>query len=241
MHTGGQHSNQHHSFLEKAGTFASYVYGWVATGLAITAVSAYGMYASGLWIRISSYWWVWTFSTLGISLYIRYNLERMSAIALSSCFIIYSICEGLFFGSILPLFVRGGYGSAVWMAFCSASVMFVASAIYGRYARHDLTQMGSLLSFALMGFFGLTMLSVVLSFFWKISAFHLFLSYCGLALFMGLTMFEAQRIQEMSSRVSMEDGSEVHKFALMAALGMYTNLVTMFWYALRILSHDRDR
>ncbi|RDB31306.1 Bax inhibitor-1/YccA family protein [Candidatus Similichlamydia laticola] len=241
MRLGEQHSNQRHSFLDKAGTFASYVYGWVAAGLAITASVAYGMYATGLYVKVASLWWVWTAATLGISLYIRYNLERLSAAALSTCFVVYSICEGFFFGSVLPLFVRIGYGSAVWVAFCSASAMFIASALYGRYTRSDLTNLGVLLSFALMGFVGLTLLSVVFSFFGSVSSFQLILAYCGLALFMGLTMFEAQKIQEWNSRLSMKDGGEVHKLALMAALGMYANLITMFWYALRILSHDRDR
>ncbi|WP_204592945.1 Bax inhibitor-1 family protein, partial [Candidatus Similichlamydia epinepheli] len=169
------------------------------------------------------------------------SFERMSVFSLSSCLVAYSVCEGFFFGSVLPFFVRAGYGSAVWLAFCVASFLFLTSALYGRYTRSDLTSLGALLSVGLAGFLGLTLLSVVLSFFWSVSSFHLILAYCGLALFMGLTMFEAHRIHGIGSRVSLDDGPEVHKLALMTALGMYANLITMFWYALRILVHDKDR
>ncbi|WP_108624254.1 trypsin-like peptidase domain-containing protein [Candidatus Similichlamydia epinepheli] len=81
MRLGGQRSNQHHSFLEKACTFASYVYGWVAAALAVTAITAYGMYATGLYAKMSSLWWVWTASTLCISLYIRFNLDTDTDLA----------------------------------------------------------------------------------------------------------------------------------------------------------------
>jgi FtsH-binding integral membrane protein len=72
----------------------------------------------------------------------------------------------------------------------------------------------------------------------KSSGFDLIISYLGVAIFVGLTAWDTQKIKQM---LLMADGMDesVQKIALMGALSLYLDFINLFLYLLRIFG-NRD-
>ncbi|AAF73714.1 hypothetical protein CP_0890 [Chlamydia pneumoniae AR39] len=62
------------------GTFASRVYRWMTAGLIVTSCVALGLYFSGLYRSLFSFWWVWCFATLGVSFFINSKIQTLSVV-----------------------------------------------------------------------------------------------------------------------------------------------------------------
>lgn len=220
-------------------SFASLVYNWMATGLGLTACVAYLIYQMQWYPYILGWTLPIVLAQLGLVFAIQSGMRSMKFESLLLMFYGYSALNGLIFGSILPVYAMRYGADIVWVAFASCAAIFLAATIYGRTSRTDLTRFASLLQFGLYGLIGLSLISLVLSFFMNISGMSLIIAYIGLAVFVGLMVVESQQIRRLSAQCDGDDPA-ARRLALMCALGMYINVVTVFWYLLRILSASRD-
>ena len=83
-----------------------------------------------------------------------------------------------------------------------------------------------------MGLIGLIIASVVNMFIMS-STMDLIISYVGVALFIGLTAWDSQRIKnQLAMAQDMSEGSQ--KIALSGALSLYLDFINLFIYLLRI-------
>lgn len=221
-----------------ANSFATKVYAWMAIGLALTAVIAYAIFKSGLYVALMPYWWVLAFATLGIALIASSMIQKLSVPALALLFIAYAAIEGVFFGTLLPSYAAAYGGGVIWSAFATASLVYALAMGYGIFTKSDLTGVGKILTFALIGLIAVTLIYFVLSFFFALGWMNLVISYIGLVIFVGLTAWDAQQIRSLSAQV---DGNSIigYKLALMMALRMYINVIMIFWYLLQIFSSSR--
>ena len=231
--------NSRLSIAQKVSTFSSYVYSWLTAGLSLTAVVAYFLYASGLYVQTLPFWWVFSLATLGISFFIQAKIESATITTMGLLMVAYAVCQGLIFGSILPVFAIQYGGDIIWVAFASSAAIFATAALYGRFTKSDLTQIAKLLNFGVIALLVLTLLFFVASFFMKLTWANLLLSYVGLAIFTGLIITDSNQIQQMSRECDTRDASVV-KYSLIMALRMYINVIMVFWYLLQILSSNRD-
>ncbi len=117
-----------------------------------------------------------------------------------------------------------------------ASVFFITAgtfavmAFIGYTTKKDLTSIGRL---ALMALIGIIIATIVNIFFTKSGTFDLILSYLGVAVFVGLTAYDSQKIKRML--MMQEDGGEqAQKVALLGALSLYLDFINLFLYLLRI-------
>lgn len=227
--------------VQAVNTFTTQVYGWMTIGLVLTAVIAWAVYYTGLFVKLMPIWWLLGIANFGVALLIQRGLRQNSAFSsLMSLFLTYAGIEGLFFGTLLPVYAASFGGQVIWMAFASAALVFGIALGYGILTKSDLTGVGKILSIACMGLIGITLVYFILSFFMSIPAFTLIISYIGIVIFVGLTAYEAQQIRKMSRQV---DGfsSQSCKLALLMALQMYVNVIMIFWYLLQILSNSSSR
>lgn len=222
------------------GTFASRVYGWMTAGLAVTAVVSLGLYFSGFYRTLFPLWWIWCFATLGVSFFINARIHSLSVPAVMGLFLAYSVLEGLFFGTVVPIYVAQYGGGVVWAAFGSAALIFGLAAGYGAFTKSDLTQMRKILFLTLIGFCVLTAIFAIVSIFVSMPALYLLICYVGLALFVGLTVVDAQMIRRVAHSVG-DSGELSYKLSLIVALKMYCNVIMMFWYLLQIFSSGDRR
>lgn len=219
-------------------TFSNRVYGWMTVGLALTAAIALFVYASGLYVALMPFWWIWAFGTLGIAIAINATIQKSSVATMTGLFLAYAALEGLFFGTVLPGFAAAYGGGAIWSAFMTAALLFAVAMLYGIMTKSDLTRMGRLLSFALIGLIALTFAFFIMSFFMDVTWMNLVISYVGLVIFVGLTAYDAQQIRNFSYQCQ---GNTVamRKLSLIMALKMYINVIMIFWYLIQIFANDR--
>lgn len=222
------------------GTFASRVYGWMTAGLAVTTLVSLGLYFSGLYLSLFSFWWVWCLATLGVSFFINARVDRLSVPAVSGLFLVYSVLEGLFLGTLVPVYAYQYGGGVVWAAFGSAGVIFGISALYGAFTKTDLTQLSRILMLAMVGLLVVSLIFAVVSFFYSMPLLYLLICYLGLVIFVGLTIVDAQTIRRVAHSVG-NNGELSYKLSLILALKMYCNVIMVFWYLLQIFSSSGRR
>jgi FtsH-binding integral membrane protein len=220
-------------------TFASQVYTWLTAGLGITAVLAFLCYQNGWFISLAPWAMPISLAALGVSLVVSAGINRISYATAAMLFITYSLLQGLMFGIILPLFAIQYGGDIIWVSFATASALFATASLYGRWTQSDLTQVAKLLNFGVLALLVISLVFLVISFFTPLRGMDLIIAYAGLVIFVGLIVTDSQRIRQMSQEVSMQSDSS-QKMALLAALGMYINVIMVFWYLLRIFASSRD-
>lgn len=219
-------------------TFSSRVYGLLSIGLAFTAAIAYFLYRSGLYMSLIPYWWVWMVATFGVAMAIKSSLDKLSIAGALSLFLAYAGLEGMFFGTVLPVFAISYGGEVIWSAFATGSAIFGVSMLYGIFTKSDLTNLGKILALGLVGLFAVTLVYFLLSFFIPMKGAYLLISYVGLALFVGLTAYDAQTIRRLGMQVDVRSVAS-YKLSMIMALKMYINVIMIFWYLLQIFSSSR--
>lgn len=221
------------------GSFSSRVYGWLSIGLALTALVAYFIYQSGAYLKLLPFWWVLAFGTLGIAMVINFAIKKISIPTMAMLYLAYAGLEGVFFGTILPAFAAAHGGQVIWSAFATAAGVFGIAMAYGIFTKSDLTRIGKILTFALIGLIAVSLIYLVLSFFINVTWFNLIISYLGLVIFVGLTAYDAQQIRYFSLQAEANSVAS-YKLSLMMSLKMYINVIMIFWYLLQIFSSNRN-
>lgn len=220
------------------GSFSARVYGWMAIGLGITASIAFGLYASGVYLKLLPFWWLWSIGLFGVAIAISSSIQRISTQGAVALFLTYAALEGILFGTTLPAFAAAYGGEVIWAAFATGSIIFGIAMAYGMLTKADLTSLGKILTIGLIGLAAVTLLFMLLSIFMPMKGMYLLISYIGLIIFIGLTAYDAQTIRRFSQEA---EGNSVlgYKLSLIMALKMYINVIMIFWYLLQIFSSNR--
>ena len=108
--------------------------------------------------------------------------------------------------------------------------------VLGWSIKKDLTKFGPIL---LISLFGLIIASVA-NWFLQSSALDYIISYFGVLLFMGLTVYQTRNIKGMTYTALMEgDQLAVTRIGIMGALGLYLSFINLFLFILRIVGGRR--
>ena len=84
-----------------------------------------------------------------------------------------------------------------------------------------------------MALIGVVIATLVNGFFFKSTTFDLILSYAGVLIFVGLTVYDTQKIKRMLMQAP-DAGEAAQKYALLGALSLYLDFINLFIYLLRI-------
>ncbi len=215
--------------------FLAKVFNWMAAGLGITGVVAYGTAASGLAVRIinSPLFLVLALGTLGLVFFLSARIDKIQASTASALFIGYSVLNGLFFSTIFLRYT----GSSSASTFVITAGMFGAMAVYGLVTKRDLSGWGS---FLFMGLIGLIIASIV-NIFLKSTGVYWVTSMIGVLIFTGLTAYDVQKIKKMGEEGIMAQGREaITKGSIMGALALYLDFINLFLMLLRFFGGSRD-
>jgi hypothetical protein len=114
--------------------------------------------------------------------------------------------------------------------------MFAATSTFGYMTKMRLDSVGS---FCFMALIGLVIASLV-NFFLRSEIFDYVLSYVGVAVFVGLTAWDTQKIRMIGESAGEEAQSEdMRKIAIVFALQLYLDFINLFLYLLRIFGRRR--
>ena len=218
---------------EQSRTFLLNVYNWMAMGLAITGVVAYGMYASNLVYPLASnpilYFGLFI-AQLGIVIGLSFAMNKINSLLAIAAFFLYSGLTGLTFSVLFLIYT----GASIASTFFVCAGMFGAVSVFGYVTKMDLSGIGT---FLFMGLIGLILASVV-NIFLGNETLYWIISYAGVLIFVGLTAYDTQKIKKMSYEVdgASEQGKKV---AVFGALKLYLDFINMFLFLLRILGSRR--
>ncbi|RRC97292.1 Bax inhibitor-1/YccA family protein [Prevotella sp. OH937_COT-195] len=211
------------------------VYVWMTLALAITGFTAWMVADTGLWFSIASnrmLFWGMIITELGLVFGISAGINKLSMPVATLLFALYSIINGAILSSIFIIYDIGSIASVFFIA----AGMFAAMGVMGMVIKTDLSKFGNIL---LMGVVGLIIASLVNVFLLKSGMMSLIVSWIGVAIFAGLTMYDTQRIKKMLAAAD-DTGDTTQKIALLGALSLYLDFINMFIYLLRIFGGSRD-
>ena len=201
--------------------------------LLVTAITAYYVAATP---EITSVifgnrivFWGLLIGEFGLVIGLSAALDKISTTAANLMLILYSLLNGVLLSSIFFAFELG---SIAYTFFITAGV-FLAMSIYGFVTKKDLNSFGS---YCVMGLFGIIIASVV-NIFVHSSTLEWIVSFIGIAVFMGLTAWDTQKIKATAYSIS---SSYVGKLAVIGALSLYLDFINMFLYLLRFFGNSRN-
>lgn len=143
-------------------------------------------------------------------------------------FYLFALLNGLTLSLLLLIYTA----SSVVATFGITAGVFAAMSLYGYFTDRDLTSLGT---FLFMGVIGLIICTVV-NIFLKSTQMEWIISFAGVAIFIGLTAWDTQKIKTMLATCPEEQQENV---ATWGALSLYLDFINLFIYLLRFFG-NRD-
>ncbi len=211
------------------------VYLWMALGLLVSAGAALATVLTPLGNLVFSSIWVFyglMFGELALVMALSAGIMKMHPSLAGVMFFAYAALNGLTLSVIFVVYTLGSIG----MTFFVAAALFGAMSLIGYSTKKDLTRWRSYL---LMGLIGLVLASIV-NIFFASSGLDWVVSIVGVLLFLGLTIYDTQRIKVMTVQtMQMGDEAVTAKMGILGALRLYLDFVNLFLYLLRFLGRRR--
>jgi uncharacterized protein len=209
------------------------VYNYMASGLALTGVVAYGAAETGLYeslINTPLLFWGVALAPLALVFLLSFRIEKMSIGAAQAAFWAYAGLVGLSLSGIFFVYT----GTSIARTFFVTAATFLGMSLYGYTTRTDLARTGS---FLLMGVFGIIIASLV-NVFLASSALQLAISVVGVIVFVGLTAYDTQRIKEIY--LNSDSPASAGKKAIMGALALYLDFLNLFIFLMQLTGDRRS-
>jgi uncharacterized protein len=209
------------------------VYNYMASGLALTGIVAYGAAETGLYaslIETPVLFWGVTLAPLALVLLLSFRIEKMSLGAAKTAFWAYAALVGLSLSGIFFVYT----GTSIARTFFITAATFLAMSLFGYTTRADLARTAS---FLLMGLVGIIIASIV-NVFLASSIVQLAISVVGVIVFVGLTAYDTQRIKEIY--LNSDSPAIAGKKAIMGALALYLDFLNLFILLMQLTGNRRD-
>ncbi len=208
------------------------VFGWMFIGLLITfgiclAIVSDPMRVMIFMYKYSAVYYVALIAELVLVFILGFFVAKMPPKACLAIFLAYSAVNGFTIGPVLLLYTP----QVTVTAFAVTAGIFGAMAAYGYLTKRDLTGLGTILMF---GLFGL-LIFIVISMFVGIPMSDLVISLIGIAIFVGFTAFDTQKIKKYYASMQY-DSALLAKGAVIAALDLYLDFINLFLYILRLFN-----
>lgn len=215
--------------------FFRLVYAWMAVGLAVTGVVAFGVAMSpGLWPLFfgGPQMWLFVFAPLVVVFAMGAMADRLSPAATFGLFMLLSVLYGITFSVLAILYTLGSIGRA----FLITAGSFAALSVYGMITKRNLSAMGQ---FMMIGMFGLIIASVV-NIFLASDALSWVISVITVIVFAGLTAYKTQELRAYAhANAAALESSQARKVAIFGALNLYIAFIAMFQAILRLTGERR--
>jgi hypothetical protein len=205
------------------------VYLWMTVGLLATAGVAYFVVSTPLLQLVANP--IVFFGAIIVELVMVVALSRaiarMSPAAAVGLFFVYAALNGVTMSVIFAVYTL----SSIAVTFFATACLFGAMTIIGYTTSRDLTKLGGFLLMGLIGF----LIGSVINLFFASSAFYWLLTFAGIAIFVGLTAWNTQRIKNMTL-TALQQGDELaaQRVGIIGALSLYLDFVNLFLLLLRL-------
>jgi FtsH-binding integral membrane protein len=205
------------------------VYNWMALALFITGLVAYftatspQLFNAIIGSRILFFGLI--IGELALVVYLSRAINKMSRNTAIGAFLVYSVLNGLTMSVIFMAYTSNSIATTFYIT----AGTFATISFYGYTTKKDLTSIGNMAFMALIGI----IIASIVNMFLQNEMMYWIISYLGVAVFVGLTAYDTQKLKEIGSRgFANEDSME--KMSIMGALTLYLDFVNLFLFLLRI-------
>ena len=211
------------------------VYLWMALGLLVTTATAFATAFTPLGTFVFSNIYIFFGLFIGelvLVAALSAGIQKLHPSLAGAMFFVYAAVNGITLSSIFMVYELGSIGLAFFIAAC----MFGAMSLIGYSTKKDLSQWRS---FLMMGLIGLIVVSIV-NLFLGNAGMDWLISIIGVLLFLGLTVYDTQKIKKMTVlSLQMGDEAVASKMGILGALSLYLDFVNIFLYLLRFFGRRR--
>jgi FtsH-binding integral membrane protein len=213
--------------------FFNAVYGWMAAGLALTAVVAWyvASHQEALKLVLGPQIWILFIAQIVLVATISIAVNKISASVATALFMLYAALNGLTLSVIFLIYTKSSLASA----FGVTAGTFAAMSVYGMVTKTDLTRMGALLFMALIGL----VIASVVNIFWANSTMQWIITYAGVFIFVGLTAYDTQKLKQIAY-ATQNNAALASRLAINGALTLYLDFINLFLFILRLMGDRRQ-
>lgn len=213
---------------DETNAFLGRVYRWMAVGLGITGVTAFGVASSPELLTLifgTPLYLGLIIAQLVLVMALSPLVSKVSAPVAGGLFALYSALTG---ATLSVIFLRYELGSIASTFFVTGGA-FAGLSAYGLLTRRSLSSWGS---FLFMGLLGIVLASVV-NMFVGSSAMQWLVSVASVVIFTGLIAYDTQKLKDLAP-VAGPNG------AIHGALVLYLDFINLFLSLLRLFGSRRD-
>ncbi len=215
--------------------YTAKTFGWMFLGLLITFGVGIAFAVSGGMVALFSIGMPAVFALMIaeiiVVMFLGAKLHTLSIGAARGLFFLYAALNGLTFSTIFVLFDV----SILLIVFGLTSLYFGVLALYGWLTKRDLSGLRPILTAGAI----FLLLYWVLAMFLPLSGMERIVCFIGLAIFMGYTAYDTQKIKKFYEAYQ-GDYEMSKKASIFAALQLYLDFVNIFLYILRLLGNRRS-
>jgi uncharacterized protein len=208
--------------------FMAGVYLVMSAGLAITAIVASWVAGNiNLLFRIATDPWL-AFGLfllqIMIVVWLSAAVMRLSPGVALLLFLVYSALTGFTLSTIFIYYTQSSIAYTFWVT----AGMFLFMSLVGIFLKKDISGIGMFLLMALMGW----MFGLFLSLLFPVSlGFNRMMNFVGILLFAGLTVWDTQRLKQLSAQLEGKQG--MGGLIVLGALTLYLDFINLFLLLLR--------
>jgi FtsH-binding integral membrane protein len=219
--------------------FIANVFMWMFVALGISALCTYafafvpelsGMLRNNITGKNNLLGTVVMFAPLAFVMVISFGFNKLSYFAAVLLFFAFSAVMGISLSYIFLIYSIGTISGV----FVTSSIVFGVMAVGGYITHQDLTKFGSIMIMLLVGI----IVASFLNFFIGSSSLDLIISYVGVAVFVGLTAYDVQKLKRIGAGLEYGAAS-TKKMAILGALTLYLDFVNLFLMLLRVFGGNR--
>ncbi|HZZ42632.1 MAG TPA: Bax inhibitor-1/YccA family protein [Tepidisphaeraceae bacterium] len=213
-------------------SFFNTVYAWMAVGLALTGVVAYGVSTYHPLLRLVNgpLGMIIGLGAFIIAIAAQGVAMRIGAAAGTALYLLYAALIGVLISAIFAIYPMVTLGSA----FLLTAGTFAGLSVYGFITKRDLTRIGSILVMCVWGL----ILATIVNYFVASTAFSWLLTYAILAVFIGLTVYYTQYLKNFAL-ANINSPDMLSRVAVVGSLLLYAAFLNLFLSILRIMGDRR--
>lgn len=217
------------------GQYTAKTFLWMVLGLLVTFGVAVGCWLTNATIYAIVYipyvHLIVLIATLVISITMVHRLEKMAVGTAIGLFVLFSAL----FGFTLSIYLLVCELTSVVLCFALTAVYFGALAAYGYATKRDLSNLRTIL---FSGLIFLIIFGVLSMFIPALDVLDRVVCLVGIAIFLGYTAYDTQKIKAFYSYYSMSPDM-LAKASIFSALQLYLDFINLFLYLLRFLGNKR--
>lgn len=220
---------------ETPGSYTAKTFFWMFLGLLTTfGVALYG-YTSGLmWYALYTVPGLQVgllIAELAVVLVLSARIHKLQVSTARILYFVYAILTGIFFSAYFMIFDVG----SMIIVFAMTALYFGGMALYGHFTKTDLSRLRPILVGGLI----FLIVTGLLSFFLPMAALDRVLCLIGIAVFLGFTAYDTQKIRRYYEYYA-GDQAMLEKASIFSALQLYLDFINLFLYLLRFVGRRKN-